>query len=99
MKLKIEWNKLGKALWAAVKPVLLGAIGGGLVSFTSGCSSMTPSSRGQSTEIIALGIPAVAWISHTTQEQTNDGGETNAARQTTSVTGSVPVQVTVPVTP
>jgi hypothetical protein len=27
MKLKIDWKALGKALWNAVKPVLLGAIG------------------------------------------------------------------------
>jgi len=29
MKLKIDWKALGKALWNAVKPVLLGAVGGG----------------------------------------------------------------------
>ena len=32
MKLKINWKELGKQLWDAVKPVLLGAIGGGLVA-------------------------------------------------------------------
>ena len=32
MKLKIDWKKLGQQLWAAVKPVLLAAIGGGIVS-------------------------------------------------------------------
>ena len=32
MKLKIDWKKLGKQLWEAVKPVLLAAIGGGIVS-------------------------------------------------------------------
>ena len=31
MKLKIQWKELGKDLWAAIKPVLLGAIGGGIV--------------------------------------------------------------------
>ena len=36
MKLKINWKSLGKALWAAVKPVLLGAVGGGLVAVTDG---------------------------------------------------------------
>ena len=35
MKLKINW----KALWNAVKPVLLGAIGGGVIALTDGCSS------------------------------------------------------------
>ena len=46
MKLKIDWKALGKALWNAVKPVLLGAIGGGVIALTDGCSSLTPSSRG-----------------------------------------------------
>jgi len=35
MQLKINWKSLGKQLWEAVKPVLLAAIGGGLVSYTS----------------------------------------------------------------
>ena len=34
MKLKIDWKTLGKALWAAIKPVLLGAIGGGIVGIS-----------------------------------------------------------------
>ena len=45
MKVKVNWKALGKALWEAVKPVLLGALGGGLVAVSSGCSSMTPTSR------------------------------------------------------
>ena len=32
MKLKIDWKALGKALWNAVKPVLLGAVGGGVIA-------------------------------------------------------------------
>ena len=43
MKLKVNWKELMKQLWTAIKPVLLGAIGGGIVSFASGCSSLTPS--------------------------------------------------------
>ena len=44
MKIKINWKELGKQLWNAVKPVLLGALGGGLVAVTgSGCSALTPS--------------------------------------------------------
>ena len=27
MKLKVNWKELGKQLWAAVKPVLLAAVG------------------------------------------------------------------------
>ena len=29
MKVKVNWKELGKQLWAAMKPVLLAAIGGG----------------------------------------------------------------------
>ena len=36
MKLKVNWKELGKQLWAAVKPVLLAAIGGGIVSIAAG---------------------------------------------------------------
>ena len=45
MKLKVNWKALFKQLWSAVKPILLGAIGGGLVSVASGCSSMAPSDK------------------------------------------------------
>ena len=38
MKIKINWKELGKQLWNAVKPVLLGAIGGGAVTFANGCT-------------------------------------------------------------
>ena len=36
-----------KQLWAGIKPVLLGAIGGGIVGVASGYSSMTPSDKTQ----------------------------------------------------
>ena len=39
MKLKVNWKELGKQLWAAVKPVLLAAIGGGIVTVAA---SMPP---------------------------------------------------------
>lgn len=80
MKLKIDWAALGKALWEAVKPVLLAAIGGGMVALT-GCSSMGTAPRGQTTEIVAVGIPAVAWISHTSQEADHRAGDTNVVTQ------------------
>ena len=57
MKLKINWKELARQLWAAVKPVLLGALGGGLVGFASGCSSMAPSDKTQTMSVYALGIP------------------------------------------
>ena len=34
MKLKIGWKALGKALGNAVKPVLLGAVGSGVIALT-----------------------------------------------------------------
>ena len=37
MKVKVKW----KQLWAAVKPVLFAAIGGGIVTVAAGCSSLT----------------------------------------------------------
>ena len=92
MKLKFNWTQLAKLLWAAVKPVLLGAIGGGVVTLTDGCTSLAPQTKGQTTEIVAVGIPAVAWISHSVQQADNSGGDTNAV--TTAVEQTVPVTTT-----
>ena len=36
MKLEINWKALGKAVWAAVKPILLAAIGGRVVTLAGG---------------------------------------------------------------
>ena len=47
MKLKVNWKALGKAIWEAVKPALLAAIGGGVVTLADGCSSLTPSAKTQ----------------------------------------------------
>ena len=60
MKLKVNWKELGKQLWDAVKPVLLAAIGGGLVTLANGCSSLTPSAKTQSMSLYAIGIPGIA---------------------------------------
>jgi hypothetical protein len=62
MKLKINWKSLGKALWAAVKPVLLGAVGGGVIALTDGCSALTPSAKTQSMSLYAVGIPGIAVV-------------------------------------
>jgi len=91
MKLKVDWKALGKQLWEAVKPVLLAAIGGGIVTVAAGCSSLSQTPRGQSTEVIAVGIPCVAWISHTTQEADHSGGDTNGVVQANSPTVETPV--------
>ena len=70
MKFNINWKELGKQLWKAVKPVLLGALGGGIVAVT-GCSSMQPSDKTQSISLYALGIPGVAVVTSTQQTAEN----------------------------
>ena len=54
MKVKVNWRKLCQQLWEAAKPVLLAAIGGGVVTITAGCSSLSQTPRGQTTEIVAV---------------------------------------------
>ena len=86
MKLKIDWKALGKALWNAVKPVLLGAIGGGVIALTDGCSSLTPSSKTQSMGVYAIGVPGIAIITKSTQNEDASGGDNNAPTQVNPVT-------------
>ena len=86
MKVKVNWKELGKTLWEAVKPVLLGALGGGLVAVSSGCSSLTPSSKTQSMGVYALGIPGIAIITKSTQNEGASGGDTNVPTQVNPVT-------------
>ena len=93
MKVKANWKELGKQLWAAVKPVLLAAIGGGIVSVATGCSSLSQTPRGQTTEIIAVGIPAIAWVSHTSQEADHSGSDTNGVSQANTSDVDVPLNV------
>ena len=86
MKLKVNWKELARQLWAAIKPVLLGAIGGGIVSFASGCSSMAPSDKTQTMGVYAFGIPGIAIISESRQAADNAGSDTNAAAQSNPLT-------------
>ena len=87
MKLKINWKELGKQLWDAVKPVLLGAIGGGLVAVTgSGCSALTPSAKTQTMSLYAIGIPGIAVVTHSTQDADNKGDDENKPAQSNPVT-------------
>ena len=86
MKLKINWKELARQLWAAIKPVLLGAIGGGLVSVASGCSSMAPSDKTQTMSVYALGIPGIAVITESRQTSDNAGSDTNTASQANPLT-------------
>ena len=86
MKVKVNWKELGKALWEAVKPVLLGALGGGLVAVSSGCSSLTPSSKTQSMGVYAIGVPGIAIITKSAQNEDASGGDTNVPTQVNPVT-------------
>ena len=74
-----------RQLWAAIRPVLLGAIGGGIVGFASGCSSLTPSDKTQTMGVYAFGIPAIAVITQSHQTADNAGSDTNAAAQSNPV--------------
>ena len=82
MKLKIDWPALMRQLWDAVKPVLLGAIGGGLVAVTgSGCSALTPSAKTQTMSLYAIGIPGIAVVTPSTQDADNKGDDENKPTQ------------------
>ena len=87
MKLKINWKELGKQLWDAVKPVLLGAVGGGLVAVAgSGCSALTPSTKTQTMSLYAIGIPGIAVVSQSEQTADNKGDDENKPTQVNPVT-------------
>ena len=93
MKLKINWKELGKQLWNAVKPVLLGAIGGGLVAVTGrGCSSLTPSAKTQTMSLYAIGIPGIAIVTQSTQNADNTGDDDNKPVQANPVSVKVPIK-------
>ena len=93
MKLDIDWKALLRQLWDAVKPVLLGAIGGGLVAVTgSGCSALTPSAKTQTMSLYAIGIPGVAVVTHSTQEADNKGDDENRPTQANPVSVDVPIR-------
>ena len=93
MKLKINWKELGKQLWNAVKPVLLGAIGGGLVAVTgSGCSALTPSAKTQTMSLYAIGIPGIAVVTQSTQNADNTGDDDNKPVQANPVSVKVPIK-------
>ena len=85
MKIKINWKELGKQLWDAVKPVLLAAIGGGLVTLANGCSSLTPSAKTQSMSLYAIGIPGIAVVSQSEQTAENKGDDDNKPVQANPV--------------
>jgi hypothetical protein len=86
MKVKVKWKKLVRQLWDAVRPVLIGAVGGGLVAITSGCSSLTPSAKTQTMGVYAFGIPGIAVITQSAQNADNAGDDDNSPVQSNPVT-------------
>ena len=87
MKIKVDWKTLLKQILNALKPVIIGAVGGGIVSVTTtGCSSLTPTSKGQSLTVMGIGIPAVAIMTSTKVDADNSGSDTNVPAQVNPVT-------------
>ena len=85
MKLTINWKELGKQLWNAVKPVFLGAIGGGVIALADGCSALTPSAKSQSMSLYAVGIPGIAVVTRSEQVADNKGDDENKPVQANPV--------------
>ena len=75
----------------AVKPVLLAAIGGGIVSVAAGCSSLVPTSKTQTLSVVGIGIPAIAVVSSSSQGADASGGDENKPTQANPVTTIVPI--------
>lgn len=62
-----------------MKKLIIGAAFAALVGV--GCSSQAVNPRGQTTEICAVGLPVVAWISHVSQDADHVGSDTNIVTQ------------------
>ena len=79
--------RTSKAKWLqGAAPVLLGALGGGLVAVTgSGCSSLTPSAKTQSMSLYAIGIPGIAVVTQSEQTADNTGDDDNKPVQSNPV--------------
>ena len=92
MNLKINWKALGKQVWEALKPVLLAAIGGGVVTLADGCSSLTPSAKTQSMSLYAIGIPGIAVVTQSEQTADNKGDDENRPVQANPVSVDVPIR-------
>ena len=86
MTIKVNWKELGRQLWNAVKPVLLGLIGGGLVAVTSGCSSFDPQDKSVVMRVVAVGVPGIAVITRSQQTVDNAGADVNSSAQMNPVT-------------
>ena len=86
--------RTSKAKWLqGAAPVLLGALGGGLVAVTgSGCSSLTPSAKTQTMGVYAIGIPGIAVVTQSTQNADNTGDDDNRPVQANPVSVKVPVK-------
>ncbi|MBQ8114094.1 MAG: hypothetical protein IJ146_12910 [Kiritimatiellae bacterium] len=63
-----------------------GSISGGGLPLHDGCSSMTPSSKTQTMGVYALGIPGIAIITQSSQNEDASGGDKYAPTQANPVT-------------
>ena len=57
-----------------------------MVAATGGCSSLTPSSKTQTMGVYAIGVPGIAIITKSTQNEDASGGDTNVPTQVNPVT-------------
>ena len=69
-------------LWLTGKAAILAAV----IALTDGCSSLTPSSKTQSMGVYAIGVPGIAIITRSTQNEDASGGDTNVPTQANPVT-------------
>ena len=102
MKLKINWKKLGKALWKCkIENVKCKIVGAAMLHFTfyilhftfaAGCSALTPSAKSQSMSLYAVGIPGIAVVTHSTQDADNKGDDENRPTQANPVSVDVPIR-------
>ena len=95
MKLKINWKKLGKALWKCkIENVKCKIVGAAMLHFTfyilhftfaAGCSALTPSAKSQTMSLYAIGIPGIAVVTKSEQVADNKGDDENKPVQANPV--------------
>ena len=71
----IDW------LWAKAYPFILGFATALAAIIATGCSGLTPSHKTQTMGVYAMGLPAIAIITQTTQQADNSGEDTSSATQ------------------
>ena len=75
------FDRLYRWLKDRLQPFVSGALAASAACFACGCSAMAPQTRTQSMGVYALGLPAIAVITQTSQATENTGDDTNSASQ------------------